>query len=147
MAQLSDDCFAVGGGLMNIDAARQSIFERLAPVDGVEAVPLRDAAGRTLAHYVIAPIAVPGFDNSAVDGYAVRFDDLYPAAETIMRCVDRIAGQQPLPGAPQPISCGSSAASTTDGIPSRTSGIPNRASLPATRMSQAAATSTPAPNT
>jgi molybdopterin molybdotransferase len=91
MAQLSDDCFAVGGGLMSIDAARRSIFERLAPVDGVEAVPLRQAAGRTLAQDVIAPIAVPGFDNSAVDGYAVRFDDLDPAAETVLLCVDRIA--------------------------------------------------------
>jgi molybdopterin molybdotransferase len=91
MAQLSDDCFAVGGGLMNIDAARQSIFERLAPVEGVEAVALRNAAGRTLAQDITAPIAVPGFDNSAVDGYAVRFDDLDSTAETVLHCVDRIA--------------------------------------------------------
>ncbi|MBV8409760.1 MAG: molybdopterin molybdotransferase MoeA [Alphaproteobacteria bacterium] len=91
MAQLSDDCFVVGGGLMNIDAARRSIFERLAPVEGVEAVPLRQSAGRTLAQDISAPIAVPGFDNSAVDGYAVRFDDLDPAGETVLRCVDRIA--------------------------------------------------------
>src|SRR5258708_15420604 len=91
MAQLSDDCFAFGGSLLDIDAARRMIFERVKPVDGIEAVPLRRALGRTLAHDIAAPIAVPGFDNSAVDGYAVRFDDLDPASDTVLRCVDRIA--------------------------------------------------------
>jgi molybdopterin molybdotransferase len=91
MAQLSDDCFAFGGSLLDIDAARRMIFERMRPVDGIEPVPLRRALGRTLAHDISAPIAVPGFDNSAVDGYAVRFDDLDPAGDTVLRCVDRIA--------------------------------------------------------
>jgi molybdopterin molybdotransferase len=91
MAQLSDDCFAFGGSLLDIDAARRMIFERVKPVDGIEPVPLRRALGRTLAHDITAPIAVPGFDNSAVDGYAVRFDDLDPASDTVLRCVDRIA--------------------------------------------------------
>jgi molybdopterin molybdotransferase len=91
MAQLSDDCFAFGGSLLGIDAARQMIFERMRPVDGVERVPLRQALGRTLAEDVAAPIAVPGYDNSAVDGYAVRFDDLDPQGPTTLRCVDRIA--------------------------------------------------------
>ena len=91
MAQLSDDCFAFGGSLLDIDAARRMIFERVRPVDGIEPVPLRRALGRTLAHDITAPIAVPGFDNSAVDGYAVRFDDLDPVGDTVLRCVDRIA--------------------------------------------------------
>jgi molybdopterin molybdotransferase len=39
---------------------------------------------------------VPGYDNSAVDGYAVRFDDLDPAQPTTLRCADRItAGHDP----------------------------------------------------
>lgn len=91
MAQLSDDCFAFGGNLLDIDAARRMIFERVEPVDGVEVVPLRRVLGRTLVHDIAAPIAVPGFDNSAVDGYAVRFDDLDPTSPTVLRCVDRIA--------------------------------------------------------
>src|SRR5262245_25769896 len=91
MAQLSDDCFAFGGSLLDIDAARQMIFERVQPVDGVERVPLRRALGRTLAEGITAPIAVPGYDNSAVDGYAVRFDDLHADQLTTLRCVDRIA--------------------------------------------------------
>ena len=91
MAQLSDDCFAFGGSLLGIDAARQMIFERVQPVEGVERVPLRRALGRTLTEDVAAPIAVPGFDNSAVDGYAMRFDDLDAHDPTTLRCVDRVA--------------------------------------------------------
>ncbi len=102
MAQLSDDCFAFGGSLLGIDAAREMIFERVRPVDGVERVPLRQALGRTLAEEVAAPIAVPGFDNSAVDGYAVRFDDLDPHGPTTLRCVDRIAAGHDPSGALTP---------------------------------------------
>src|SRR6188474_1820103 len=91
MAQLSDDCFAFGGELLGIDVARHMIFDRMKPVDGIEQVPLRRAAGRTLAQDIAAPIAVPGFDNSAVDGYAVRFDDLHADRPTTLRCIDRIA--------------------------------------------------------
>jgi molybdopterin molybdotransferase len=91
MAQLSDDCFAFGGSLLNVDAARRTIFERVTPVAGVERVPLRQALGRILAEDIAAPIAVPGYDNSAVDGYAVRFDDLHSDRPTILRCIDRVA--------------------------------------------------------
>jgi len=38
-------------------------------------VPLLDARGRVLAEDVIAPVAVPGCDNSAMDGYALRAVD------------------------------------------------------------------------
>jgi molybdopterin molybdotransferase len=91
MAQLSDDCFAFGGSLLSIDAARRMIFERVTPVVGIEKIPLRQALGRTLAEDIAAPIAVPGYDNSAVDGYAVRFDDLHADRPTTLRCIDRIA--------------------------------------------------------
>jgi molybdopterin molybdotransferase len=38
--------------------------------------PLADALGRVLAEDVIAPLSLPVFDNSAMDGYAVRFEDV-----------------------------------------------------------------------
>src|SRR5260370_24878865 len=91
MAQLSDDCFAFGGSVLGIDHARRMIFERVTRVAGIEQVPLRQALGRTLAETIAAPIAVPGYDNSAVDGYAVRFDDLDAARPTTLRCGDRLA--------------------------------------------------------
>jgi molybdopterin molybdotransferase len=102
MAQLSDDCFAFGGSLLSIDAARAMIFERVAPVAGIERVPLRQSLGRTLGEDIAAPIAIPGYDNSAVDGYAVRFDDLDPAGPTTLRCADRIAAGHDPAGALAP---------------------------------------------
>jgi putative molybdopterin biosynthesis protein len=48
---------------------------------GPEAVPLAEAHGRVLAVDVPAPIDVPGFDRSNVDGFAVRGEDTFGAAE------------------------------------------------------------------
>lgn len=39
-------------------------------------VPLAEAAGRTLAEAIRARVAIPVFDNSAMDGFAVRYDDV-----------------------------------------------------------------------
>jgi len=72
MAQLSDDCFAFGGALLGLDAARAMIAAQVGPVDGVERVALDAADGRVLAADLVAPVDLPPFDNSAVDGYAVR---------------------------------------------------------------------------
>src|SRR5581483_11130582 len=46
-----------------------------------ESVPLSDALGRVLAADVRAPIDVPGFDRSNVDGFAVRAEDTFGASE------------------------------------------------------------------
>jgi molybdopterin molybdotransferase len=91
MAQLSDDCFAFAGPLMPIADAERLIGERVTPVGGSETVTLREAAGRVLAQDVIAPVNVPPFDNSAVDGYAVRAADLGGEGETRLTVVDRVA--------------------------------------------------------
>ncbi|MEQ1653102.1 MAG: molybdopterin molybdenumtransferase MoeA, partial [Hyphomicrobium sp.] len=76
MAQLSDDCFAFGGPLLSVEDVERLIGERVAPVAETEAVPLKTARGRVLAADVRGPVALPSFDNSAVDGYAVAFTDL-----------------------------------------------------------------------
>ena len=72
MAQLTDDCFAFSGPLLPIADMERMIAERVAPVTETETVPLAAARGRVLAADVVAPIDLPPFDNSAVDGYAVR---------------------------------------------------------------------------
>jgi molybdopterin molybdotransferase len=89
MAQLSDDCFAFGGPLLPIDEVERLINERVTPVAERETVALKDARGRVLAADVIAPIDLPPFDNSAVDGYAVRHADL-STKETKLPVNDRL---------------------------------------------------------
>jgi molybdopterin molybdotransferase len=76
MAQLSDDCFAFGGPMMSVDEAVGIIAARVTPVGEVETVPLTEADGRILASDIFAPLPLPPFTNSAVDGYAVRCGDL-----------------------------------------------------------------------
>jgi molybdopterin molybdotransferase len=82
MAQLTDDCFAFSGPLLPISDMERMIAERMQPVPETESVPLAAARGRVLAGGVIAPIDLPPFDNSAVDGYAVRHRDLAAQSET-----------------------------------------------------------------
>ena len=53
-------------------------------------MPLGAAVGRVLAEDVVAPIDLPPFDNSAVDGYAVRHADLDSKSETRLAVVDRV---------------------------------------------------------
>ena len=76
MAQLSDDCFAFGGPMMSVDEAVAIIAARVSAVSEIETVPLEKADGRILAGAIVASLALPPFTNSAVDGYAVRSDDL-----------------------------------------------------------------------
>lgn len=76
MAQLSDDCFAFGGRLMPIEEAMRIIALNVPQNVESERSPLAAADGRVLAEDVIAPIDLPPFANSAVDGYAVRIADL-----------------------------------------------------------------------
>ena len=76
MAQLSDDCFAFGGPMMSVDEAVGIITSRVRAVGEVEAVPLVDADGRILARDIAAPLPLPPFTNSAVDGYAVPSGEL-----------------------------------------------------------------------
>ncbi|AMN39553.1 molybdopterin molybdotransferase MoeA [Rhodoplanes sp. Z2-YC6860] len=90
MAQLSDDCFAFSGPLMPIAEMERLIAERVQPVSETETVKLAAARGRVLADNVIAPLDLPPFDNSAVDGYAVRHRDLDPNGETKLSITGRL---------------------------------------------------------
>lgn len=90
MTQLTDDCFAFSGPLMPLAEMEKLIVERIAPVAGIERVPLARAGGRVAAADVVAPIPLPPFDNSAVDGYAVRHADLKTDAETRLKISGRL---------------------------------------------------------
>ncbi|MCZ8269126.1 MAG: molybdopterin molybdotransferase MoeA [Beijerinckiaceae bacterium] len=101
MAQLSPDSFAFGGRLRRLDDALDDLTIRLAGLGETETVPVMQAIGRVLAHEVRSSFAIPNFDNSAVDGYAVRFADLTASGETRLPVSLRIPagmiGVPPLP--------------------------------------------------
>jgi molybdopterin molybdotransferase len=64
----------MAGEPIGLDAARDSVLSRVRPL-GPETVQLEHALRRVLAEPVIAADPVPGFDNSAMDGFAVRAGD------------------------------------------------------------------------
>ena len=90
MAQLSDDCFAFGGPMMLVDEAVGIIAARVTPVREVETVALEAADGRIIASDIAAPLPLPPFTNSAVDGYAVRSRDLPKGAEAAFAVTGRV---------------------------------------------------------
>ncbi len=60
---------------ISVEEALEFILSRI-PTMGAERTQLGDALGRRLAEPVEAPWNSPRFDNSAMDGFALRFDDL-----------------------------------------------------------------------
>jgi molybdopterin molybdotransferase len=61
--------------MLSLESARQQILSRLTPLPA-ESIPVSQAYGRFLTQNVTASIDLPPFDNSAMDGYAVRSNDV-----------------------------------------------------------------------
>ena len=69
---------SVTGAMTPLAEALAQILADVAAVAGTEIVPLEAALGRVLAADLMAGIDVPPWDNSAMDGYAVRAADTRP---------------------------------------------------------------------
>ncbi|MBE7376199.1 molybdopterin molybdotransferase MoeA [Pseudomonas lopnurensis] len=69
-------CGCDSKGLRPVDEAIDELLARVPPLPPVEQVALSDALGRVLAEPLSAPFPVPAWDNSAMDGYALRAADL-----------------------------------------------------------------------
>jgi len=65
--------------MLTVPEASARILEHIAPL-AIERVPLLDALGMVLAEPVSAPMTLPAWDNSAMDGYAVRGADIDAAS-------------------------------------------------------------------
>jgi len=79
--------------LLNFEEARERLLAAAAPLISVETLPLLQAQGRVLAQAVTSPLNVPGFDNSAMDGYALHVADIN-ALPNAFEVVQRIAAGQ-----------------------------------------------------
>ena len=72
-ARGSDAC---DGPALKMGEAIDLMLSRVRPVAETETVSLVEGLGRVLAVDLVSGIDVPGYDNSAMDGYAVRFEDV-----------------------------------------------------------------------
>jgi molybdopterin molybdotransferase len=66
--------------MTSADQALQTVLENVAPL-GIERLSITAAPGRVLAEDIHSTRDIPGFDNSAMDGYAVRAADVKLASE------------------------------------------------------------------
>ncbi|MFE1228935.1 gephyrin-like molybdotransferase Glp [Streptomyces sp. NPDC058745] len=98
-----DPCAGPSRDLWSVDAHLDDILAAVAPLEPIE-LQLPDAQGCVLVEDVTVPVALPPFDNSSMDGYAVRVADVagateeYPAVLTVIGDVAAGAGGLPRVG-------------------------------------------------
>ncbi|MET3430679.1 molybdopterin molybdotransferase [Herbaspirillum seropedicae] len=103
---------------MTVERAQAVIREFIHPIEAVEKLPIRSALSRVLAQDIVSRIDVPAHDNSAMDGYALRGEDLAEGRELRLQIIgevhagDRFTGQvgpgqcvRIMTGAPMPAGC------------------------------------------
>jgi molybdopterin molybdotransferase len=76
--------------LRSLDDALAELLARVAPLADTELVSSFDADRRVLAQDLVSALNVPGFDNSSMDGYALRSADVREAG-VVLRVAQRIA--------------------------------------------------------
>lgn len=70
--------------LLSLKEVLNNIFTLITPIAEKEIIPLTESINRITAREIISPINVPPFDNSAMDGYAIRFNDWHDAAPLVV---------------------------------------------------------------
>ena len=98
MATLNEVISCVSGydpHALPVAKANEVIRSFIRPIADIEKVPVRAALGRVLAKPIVSPINVPSYDNSAMDGYAVRGEDLgAPLPVTLTEIGAAFAGKE-----------------------------------------------------
>jgi molybdopterin molybdotransferase len=72
---------------MPVVKARQLIKQFLSQVIESEVIPIRECLGRILATDILSPMNVPNYDNSAMDGYALRAKDMHEDKPTELKVI------------------------------------------------------------
>jgi molybdopterin molybdotransferase len=67
--------------MISFEDAQWQVMDAILPLDS-EMVRLENLSGRALSNSIHTPIDLPGFDSSAMDGYAVKLADIEHASET-----------------------------------------------------------------
>ena len=83
------------GEVLPVDIAGAKAIKAALPVTGTETLPLIEADGRVCASPIVSNIDLPPFDNSAMDGYAVRLRDFSGPGSWSLPVVARIPAGQP----------------------------------------------------
>jgi molybdopterin molybdotransferase len=88
-----------------LDEAIARICASVAPIADMEEIPLMQARGRVLATGLAAPIDLPPFPNSAMDGYALRHADMARQASALLTVIGTSFAGKPYVGRVGPSEC------------------------------------------
>ncbi|MBM4926920.1 bifunctional molybdopterin-guanine dinucleotide biosynthesis adaptor protein MobB/molybdopterin molybdotransferase MoeA [Vibrio parahaemolyticus] len=69
-------CDTLSPAFLSVVQGQEKILSLVNTVSEIEACKIENAYGRVLAEYIISPVNVPQYTNSAMDGYAIRSDDV-----------------------------------------------------------------------
>ena len=83
---------------LRVDKAGAAIRACLTPVTEAQTVVIRESLGRVLAQEIVPQINVPGHDNSAMDGWAVRGEDLNFSSEISLKEIGKALAGKPYAG-------------------------------------------------
>ncbi|MEM9976500.1 MAG: molybdopterin molybdotransferase MoeA, partial [Cyanobacteria bacterium P01_D01_bin.2] len=81
--------------MLSVQAAEKLILDLVMPVSDIETVSLAESLGRVLGQTVRSQLDFPHWDNSAMDGYAVRYADVATVPTTLTIVEEIPAGQVP----------------------------------------------------
>ena len=88
-----------------VEQALQRIDNQIQAIQEFETLRIRDALGRVLAHDVESQINVPPHTNSAMDGYAVRGDDICTDSTVTLELVGKVLAGAPIQTSVKPGQC------------------------------------------
>jgi molybdopterin molybdotransferase len=89
-APTTENGYRTSGGPVTPEAARRIVLENIDVVSGTETVPLHAAVGRIAAEDLLSAVALPGFDNAAVDGFGIHADDHNLPIPLTLSIVERV---------------------------------------------------------
>ncbi len=69
-------CDTLSPAFLSVVQGQEKILSLVNTVSEIEACKIENAYGRVLAEHIISPVNVPQYTNSAMDGYAIRSDDV-----------------------------------------------------------------------
>lgn len=69
-------CDTLSPAFLSVVQGQEKILSLVNTVSEIEACKIENAYGRVLAEHIVSPVNVPQYTNSAMDGYAIRSDDV-----------------------------------------------------------------------
>lgn len=91
-------CFDDVATSLQVDEALARITSAIQPVSGIEQVNLRHSLSRVVADDILAPINVPSATNSAMDGYALKCENLKAQSERNFKIIGQAMAGKPFEG-------------------------------------------------